>query len=118
MTPKIEPTQEDRDAAAIILDAYESPNYATILRTGNTHADGLLVPQVLARHAQAAEARGRAEGYEQAIREGVKRLEQEFAVRSSKVGGIMSGGGRDYDIGRATGYAHAAAILKLLENRE
>ena len=39
------------------------------------------------------------------------------ADRLSRVGHIMSGGGRDYDIGRATGYGHAAAMIERGEHQ-
>lgn len=42
----------------------------------------------------------------------VRWLRAEHDKRIARVGHVMSGGGREYDIGRATAYAHAAEMIE------
>ena len=47
----------------------------------------------------------------------VEWLTSEASARLEKRGHVMSGGGPEYDLGRATGYGHAAHQIKALAHK-
>lgn len=45
-------------------------------------------------------------------------LEQQHRERLRRIDGILSSGGRGYDIGRATSYGHAASAIQAGDHRK